>query len=205
MTPRTDEQNERVRQQQQEVIRDAAARLFARRGLMATRIADVAADAGVSSGLVHHYFGTKNRLFAELVDGVLVNAPAVTAAALEMDATPGQRLRHVVETMLLGVRHAPHLYMLVVQAQSSEGVPEDVRARVAQVGERGNAGLVRLIADAQKSGEARPGDPTALAHHLGAFVQGLAIAVTFAGGPTEELPDAEIVLGMLGLGEEGSS
>lgn len=204
MTPRSDEQNELVREQQQENIRDAAARLFARRGLMATRIADIAADAGVSSGLVHHYFGTKNQLFSELVDGVLVNAPAVTATALEMDATPGQRLRHVVETMLLGVRHAPHLYMLVVQAQSSEGVPEDVRARVARVGEEGNAGVVRLIAEAQASGEVRPGDPTVLAHHLGAFVQGLAIAVTFAGGATDTLPDAEIVLGMLGMRKEES-
>lgn len=199
MTPRTEEQNENVRALQQENIRDAAARLFARRGLMATRIADIAAEAGVSSGLVHHYFGTKNRLFAELVDNVLVNAPAVTAAALTMDATPGQRVRHVVETMLLGVRHAPHLYMLVVQAQSSEGVPEGVRARVAKVGEQGNAGLVRLIADAQESGEVRAGNPTVLAHHLGAFVQGLAIAVTFAGGATDELPDADIVLGMLGM------
>jgi AcrR family transcriptional regulator len=203
MTPRSDEENERVRQQQQATIREAAARLFARRGLMATRIADIAADAGVSSGLVHHYFGTKNQLFGELVDGVLINAPATTAAALEMDATPGMRLRHVVETMLLGVRHAPHLFMLVVQAQSSEGVPEEVRARVAHLGEEGIAGLVRLIADAQESGEVRPGDPTVLAHHLGAFVQGLAIAVTFAGGATDEFPDADIVLGMLGMRKEG--
>ncbi|MDZ4179484.1 MAG: TetR/AcrR family transcriptional regulator [Coriobacteriia bacterium] len=203
MTPRSDEQNERVRQQQQATIREAAARLFARRGLMATRIADIAVDAGVSSGLVHHYFGTKNQLFGELVDGVLINAPATTAAALEMDVTPGMRLRHVVETMLLGVRHAPHLFMLVVQAQSSEGVPEEVRARVAHLGEEGIAGLVRLIADAQESGEVRPGDPTVLAHHLGAFIQGLAIAVTFAGGATDEFPDADIVLGMLGMRKEG--
>lgn len=203
MTPRTEEQNEHVRAQQQQNIRDAAARLFARRGLMATRIADIAAEAGVSSGLVHHYFGTKNRLFAELVEGVLVNAPAVTAAALEMDASPGNRVRHVVETMLLGVRHAPHLYMLVVQAQSSEGVPEDVRSRVSHVGEEGNAGLVRLIAEAQESGEVQAGDPMVLAHHLGAFVQGLAIAVTFAGGATDEFPDADIVLGMLGVRKEG--
>jgi AcrR family transcriptional regulator len=203
MTPRTEEQNEHVREQQQENIRDAAARLFARRGLMATRVADIAAEAGVSTGLVHHYFGTKNHLFSELVEGVLANAPLVTATASSMDATPGQRVRHVVETMLLGVRYAPHLYMLVVQAQSSEGVPEDLRARVAQVGEEGNAGIVRLISEAQVSGEVRTGDPTALAHHLGAFVQGLAIAVTFAGGATDEFPDADIVLGMLGMRKGG--
>jgi AcrR family transcriptional regulator len=195
MTPRSIEENERIREQQRERILEAAARLFARRGLAGTRIADVAAEAGVSHGLVHHYFSTKNDLFAALVEKVLSNATAVPEQALEMP--PAEGLRHLVDTMLLGVRYAPELYMIVVQAESSDAVPEEVRARVARLGEEGNGAVARVIERAQTVGEAREGDALVLAQHLGAFVQGLAVSRMFAGEDAAGFPDAGIVLGML--------
>ncbi|MGH3388345.1 MAG: TetR/AcrR family transcriptional regulator [Actinomadura sp.] len=43
-------------------IRDAALRLFAERGTGAATIRDIAAAAGVSSGLIRHHFGSKEAL-----------------------------------------------------------------------------------------------------------------------------------------------
>jgi AcrR family transcriptional regulator len=43
-------------------IRDAALRMFAERGIGPTTIRDIAAAAGVSSGLVRHHFGSKEAL-----------------------------------------------------------------------------------------------------------------------------------------------
>jgi TetR/AcrR family transcriptional regulator, regulator of cefoperazone and chloramphenicol sensitivity len=43
-------------------IRDAALRLFAERGIDGATIRDIAAAAGVSSGLVRHHFGSKEAL-----------------------------------------------------------------------------------------------------------------------------------------------
>ena len=43
-------------------IRDAALRLFAERGIGAATIRDIATEAGVSSGLVRHHFGSKEAL-----------------------------------------------------------------------------------------------------------------------------------------------
>jgi TetR/AcrR family transcriptional regulator, regulator of cefoperazone and chloramphenicol sensitivity len=45
-------------------IRDAALRLFAERGVEAATIRDIAAEAGVSGGLVRHHFGSKDDLRA---------------------------------------------------------------------------------------------------------------------------------------------
>jgi TetR/AcrR family transcriptional regulator, regulator of cefoperazone and chloramphenicol sensitivity len=45
-------------------IRDAAMRLFAERGIQATTVRDIAAEAGVSAGLVRHHFGSKDDLRA---------------------------------------------------------------------------------------------------------------------------------------------
>src|SRR3981081_2661998 len=45
-------------------IRDAALRHFAERGVDGTTIRGIAADAGVSAGLVQHHFGSKEELRA---------------------------------------------------------------------------------------------------------------------------------------------
>jgi len=46
-------------------IRDAAIRLFCERGIEGASIRDIAAEAGVSSGLVRHHFGSKEALRAD--------------------------------------------------------------------------------------------------------------------------------------------
>jgi AcrR family transcriptional regulator len=46
----------------------AARGLFSERGVEATSVRAIAGAAGVDPALVHHYFGTKQRLFLEAVD-----------------------------------------------------------------------------------------------------------------------------------------
>ena len=53
----TDTQREKRR-----VILRAAITVFARHGYHTSRVADVAAEAGVAYGLVYHYFGSKEEL-----------------------------------------------------------------------------------------------------------------------------------------------
>jgi AcrR family transcriptional regulator len=56
--PRTEEANQRIREAQRAKILEAAWNVFARHGLTAT-MADVAAAAEVSYGLVYRYFVNK--------------------------------------------------------------------------------------------------------------------------------------------------
>jgi AcrR family transcriptional regulator len=46
----------------------SARELFSQNGIGKTSIRAIAADAGVDSALVHHYFGTKEQLFAAAID-----------------------------------------------------------------------------------------------------------------------------------------
>ncbi|NMO00571.1 TetR/AcrR family transcriptional regulator [Gordonia sp. TBRC 11910] len=48
-------------------ILDSARELFARDGFDKTSVRAIAADAGVDAALVHHYFGTKHKLFLDAV------------------------------------------------------------------------------------------------------------------------------------------
>jgi AcrR family transcriptional regulator len=57
--PRSDEKAQ--------AILNAAGRLLAERGYPATTIAEIAAEAGVSRGLLHYYFKSKEELLAQVV------------------------------------------------------------------------------------------------------------------------------------------
>jgi AcrR family transcriptional regulator len=75
----------------------SARELFARNGIGNTSIRAVAAAAGVDSALVHHYFGTKEKLFA-----AAVHIPIDPMEVLgEMRDVPVEELGYRLPSMLL--------------------------------------------------------------------------------------------------------
>ncbi|MEB4211045.1 TetR family transcriptional regulator [Mycobacterium sp. 94-17] len=78
-------------------ILDNARQLFARNGIRNTSIRAVAAAAGVDSALVHHYFGTKEKLFAAAVH-IPVDPMAVIGPLREV---PVDELGYRIPSMLL--------------------------------------------------------------------------------------------------------
>ena len=75
-----------------ERIADAARRLFAERGFDRTSVRAVAAEAGVDPALVHHYFGTKQRLFIEAVDFPIDAVSALETLSIGDVDDAGERL-----------------------------------------------------------------------------------------------------------------
>jgi AcrR family transcriptional regulator len=73
-------------------IADAARRLFAERGFDRTSVRAVAAEAGVDPALVHHYFGTKQRLFIEAVDFPIDAVSAIETLSVGDVNEAGERL-----------------------------------------------------------------------------------------------------------------
>lgn len=87
-------------------IRDAALRLFAERGIEGATIRDIAKEAGVSSGLVRHHFGSKHALRdacdAYMLERLMrIKEDAVLKGGM---ADPGMLL-NVHPTVLLGYRY----------------------------------------------------------------------------------------------------
>src|SRR3954462_11728913 len=48
------------------LILDAAVRVFARKGFHASRVGDIAEEAGVAHGLLYHYFRSKEEVLEEI-------------------------------------------------------------------------------------------------------------------------------------------
>ncbi|WP_327147423.1 TetR/AcrR family transcriptional regulator [Nocardia sp. NBC_01329] len=86
-----------------ETILAAARERFAKAGFDKTSIRAVAADAEVDPALVHHYFGTKQQLFAAVVE--LPVDPEVVLR--RVDAVPLDRLGETIVAAVVGLWDSP--------------------------------------------------------------------------------------------------
>ncbi|MBF6475915.1 MULTISPECIES: TetR/AcrR family transcriptional regulator [Nocardia] len=86
-----------------EAILAAARARFADVGFDKTSVRAVATDAGVDPALVHHYFGTKQQLFAAVVE--LPVDPEVTLRIIE--AAPLDELGETIIRAVVGVWDSP--------------------------------------------------------------------------------------------------
>jgi AcrR family transcriptional regulator len=73
-------------------ILDAAAVVISERGVDAARLADIAEAAGVSLGLVQHYFRHRERLFAEVFRRESERITVTWRAVVDSEARPLERL-----------------------------------------------------------------------------------------------------------------
>jgi AcrR family transcriptional regulator len=89
--------------QRRALIADALVRVAARQGLEAVSLRHVAAEAGVSAGMVQHYFRTKDEMMAFALSAVReVNEARITAAVAELGDNPAPRdlLRAMIRAVL---------------------------------------------------------------------------------------------------------
>src|SRR5262249_55749560 len=92
MSPRTAQQFARMRDERRDEILRAALGVFARRGLEATRIADIAEAANMSHGLIYRYFTSKEAALVALVERAVRGGTELTERALTGEASPRDRL-----------------------------------------------------------------------------------------------------------------
>ena len=84
-----------------EAILDAARKRFAAHGYDGATIRSIAGDAGVDPALVHHFFGTKERLFSAALRLPLVPGELISSALAAGAANPGSSLgEHLILTVL---------------------------------------------------------------------------------------------------------
>ncbi|WP_373159838.1 TetR/AcrR family transcriptional regulator [Mycobacterium marinum] len=100
-----------------EHILTCARELFALNGLDRTSVRSVAAAAGVDAALVHHYYGTKQQLFA---------------AAIQIPIDPTVVLEQIVETPVdeLGLK-LPSVLLPLWDSELSTGLVSTLRALMA--------------------------------------------------------------------------
>ena len=180
------EQKERRRQE----IIYAALELFVSKGYAATKVTDIAKRANMSTGLMFHYFESKENLYEELI-----------RMGLEGTTYPGeQKCEHAIdffvqftEQLFEYMRKQPvmaKMFVLMAEAQRSEATPSHIREIAMQVNTIEQ--FVSIIEWGQREGTIRDGNPKTLSNAFWCSIQG--IAERYATNQEIDLPQTEWIV-----------
>ncbi len=135
------------------LILDAAVRVFARQGFHATRVSDIADEAGVAYGLVYHYFSSKDEVLNELF---IERWSLLLVAIDEADRTgagPREKLGAVAGFIFDSYRHDPEL-MKVIIVEVTRAANSFGRTHLEEI-RRAYEGIAKIVAEGQESGALR--------------------------------------------------
>ncbi len=89
--------------------------MFARKGFHASRVGDIAEEAGVAHGLLYHYYDSKDAVLQAVFQdnwNVLIER---IGSVEETDEPAGDQLRHVAAIILRTWLHLPDVVRVVIQ------------------------------------------------------------------------------------------
>jgi AcrR family transcriptional regulator len=94
---------------------DAAVRVFARKGFHASRVGDIAEEAGVAHGLLYHYFASKDQVLEAVFHENWSVLLARIASVEETDEPAADQLRHIAAIVLRTWLHLPDVVRVVIR------------------------------------------------------------------------------------------
>ncbi|MCZ8517187.1 TetR/AcrR family transcriptional regulator [Paenibacillus filicis] len=174
MAPLNDEQLNQIRDERKEQIMGAALKVFARKGIIGTKMSMIAAEAGISHGLLYHYFQSKDELFTTLVHRAVVGAHEEMANLEKLPGSPIDKIRILTEATM-DESGTPY-FMLMHQARTSDGVPEKARQYIEQYSMKTFIEqLLPVFKEGQRLGEVAAGDPEELISSYLSVLSGLMV------------------------------
>ena len=163
-----DDQKEKRRQE----ILYAGLSLFIQKGYSGTTIKDISGAVGMSTGLLFHYFSSKEELYLTLVS-LGVEGPMKTVQPTQME--PLAFFETTAEFVLENIRTQPFfakMFVLMHQAYYSDDVPASVKERL--VGFDVYTPTADIVRQGQANGTIRAGDALALSIAFWSAIQGIA-------------------------------
>lgn len=166
-----------VEPERRDQILRSTSKVMARKGIRALRVADVAKEAGLSSGIIHYYFDNKATLTRAAFERNFEHSLERRAAILESGEAAPQKLRAMIDAYLPEEEETIEAWHVWAELWV-EGLHD---AQLQLLNERAYGEwrriVVAILAEGQKEGTIRDLDPTLLANLLVASLDGLALQV----------------------------
>lgn len=173
MSPRTPSQNKEIRQQTRQQIRDAAFELFAAKGYANTSVRSIAQKAGVSKGLIYHYFEAKDDILHAIFDDLVEMGDR--AMDFDEDLSSSERLRQML-TMLFGyIKKSGEVVRLMISLALQPDAVEKLKSSIDDYNERQIKMLAPLFEDLGYE------EPSTEAYYLAAKIDGITLGYVTLG------------------------
>jgi AcrR family transcriptional regulator len=146
------------------------------RGTTGSTFDHVARAAGVSRGLLHYYFGTKERLLVEVVrrdcDLRMQRLSETVTGVDSADALLGALVQSLNET----IAESPEFFVILLELHTLARRNEEIAAELGELHRRVREHLAALLEQAREDGVIRlAGEPEAVSEVLFALGDGLAM------------------------------
>ena len=166
--------------------------LFVEKGYHETKISDIAAAASMSTGLLFHYFESKEDLLLALVR---MGNEGPSSVGVPEEVPPDAYFTGFLSQMFSYAKQEPWVFkMFVLMGQVRRpGMPEEAKRAAASADALGPT--VELIKRGQKEGSFRKGDAVTMARCFWAAVQGIMEEIAL--NPEMEMPEPEWIVAML--------
>lgn len=179
----TQSQTQSISGEKAQRIVDAMRASVARRGAAGSTFDHVAREAGVSRGLLHYYFGTKERLLVEVVRRDCDIRMATLDEALADVATAEDFVDALVRSLEDVLENNPEFYALLFEITTLARRNDEIADELAELYRRTRSHVADLLRTKQDEGVLKLADePEAVAAILFALGDGVAVQV---------LPDPE--------------
>jgi len=170
--------NQKQKDERREQILTSALHLFATKGLAATKVTDIAAAAGMSQGLMYHYFAAKEEIFVELIRSSFARLIEACTLLEELPLPPAEKIKLAITELLQGINHnADHAryHLLIAQATAAAAIPAEAKAIIEQENQIPYTIMARILSAGQAEGVIRQHDPAVLAQLFWCTIKGLAL------------------------------
>src|SRR4051794_3256078 len=149
------------------------------RGAAASTFDHVAREAGVSRGLLHYYFGSKEQLLVEVVR----HDCEVKIAAMEARLERADSVEAIVEALVYGleefIEHEPGSQAVTYEMLSASRHSEEIRAELAELYRRWRSHLADALREKERQGVVElQADPESVAAVLFALGDGFGIQLS---------------------------
>jgi len=195
---RNKELNQIIKDERREQILTAALKLFAKKGLAATRMSDLSKNTGISQGLIYHYYRSKEELFTNLVDTAIekMNTAAVNLEKLSFSAK--EKIILAIDSLLKGFNentNTSDYYFLITQTALSDAFPREAKDIIRSKNNIKYEVMTRIFKQGQDEGTVKNYHVSEMVTLFFSTLNGLALNKAIHG---EEfiMPGKDIIQGM---------
>ncbi|MEI7885369.1 MAG: TetR/AcrR family transcriptional regulator [Clostridia bacterium] len=175
---RNQEQNASMRTERKEKILVEALKQFSTYGLAATKIKDIATAAGMSQGLMYHYYNSKEKIYVELIENALDKLNSAVFSLQAMPLPPHEKISLAINEMLKTIASSDAFVQtscLISQTTNLRAIPEETKKILETKRAIPYQELAKIMVAGQKAGTIIQADPEELALIFWTTINGLAI------------------------------
>lgn len=173
---------------------DAAIAEIGAAGTLDVTVSQIAKRAGVSSGLAHHYFGSKEHIFLASMRHIMAGFGKRAKAELAEAKTPRERLNAIIAASFDEQEFAPEVIsswlIFYVQAQNNPRARRLLRVYTSRL----HSNLIYALRDLTNAANAK-----LIADALGALIDGLYIRQALQENPLDRYQTMGLVWDYLDL------